>query len=187
MTLTPKNAGWIEIICGSMFSGKTEELIRRLKRAEIAKMKVAIFRPALDNRYESNHIVSHNQMKMKSFQIEDPKDILKKVGDAQVVGIDEAQFFNGSILNVCKQLADQNRRVVVAGLDKDFKGNSFGPMPELMCEADYLSKLRAICVVCGDPANFTQRLSHETKQVIIGEKDQYEARCRDCFKPPKET
>lgn len=186
MTLTPKNTGWIEVICGSMFSGKTEELIRRLKRAEIAQMKVSIFRPALDNRYDADHIVSHNQMKMKSFQIEDPRKILKQAGDAQVVGIDEAQFFNGSILDVCKQLAGQDRRVVIAGLDKDFRGKSFGPMPDLMCEADYVSKLRAICVICGDPANFTQRLSEEKDQVLIGEKDHYEARCRNCFEPPKD-
>ncbi len=171
MTLTPKNTGWIEVICGSMFSGKTEELIRRLKRAEIAQMKTAIFRPAIDDRYEKEHIVSHNQSKLKSYTVEQSKDI---------------QFFDEGIVSICKSLAEK-ARVVVAGLDKDYKAEPFGNMPKLMCEADYVSKLRAICVVCGDPANFTQRLSKDTKQVVIGETDIYEARCRRCFKPPNKS
>ncbi|MDP6532617.1 MAG: thymidine kinase [Candidatus Marinimicrobia bacterium] len=186
MTLTPKNTGWIEVICGSMFSGKTEELIRRLKRAEIAQMKTAIFRPAIDDRYEKEHIVSHNQSKLKSYTVEQSKDILDLANGADVVGIDEAQFFDEGIVSICKSLAEK-ARVVVAGLDKDYKAEPFGNMPKLMCEADYVSKLRAICVVCGDPANFTQRLSKDTKQVVIGETDIYEARCRRCYNPPERS
>ncbi|MBT3216846.1 MAG: thymidine kinase [Candidatus Marinimicrobia bacterium] len=184
MTLSPKYSGWIEVICGSMFSGKTEELIRRLKRAEIAKMKTAIFRPAIDNRYEKEHIVSHNQSKLKSYTVEKAADIIPLTKNADVIGIDEAQFFDEEIVNICKILASNSARVVVAGLDKDYKGKPFGIMPNLMCEADYVTKLRAICVACGDPANFTQRLSKDTEQVIIGETDIYEARCRGCYQPP---
>ncbi len=187
MTLTPKNAGWIEVICGSMFSGKTEELIRRLKRAEIAQMKTAIFRPAIDDRYEKEHIVSHNQSKLKSYTVEKAVDIIPLTNNANVIGIDEAQFFDEDIVSICRELAGNSCRIIVAWLEKDYQGEPFGIMPELMCEADYVSKLRAICVVCGDPANFTQRLSKETRQVVIGETDIYEARCRGCYKPPDKS
>jgi len=182
MTLTPKNSGWIEVICGSMFSGKTEELIRRIRRAEIAKMNTIIFKPNIDNRYSSNHIVSHNQSKMESILIDDINEILENSKEMDVIGVDEAQFFNNELIPICKKLAKDNKRVVVAGLDTDFKGEPFGPMPALMCEADFLDKLRAICVKCGNPASFSQRLIKNSEQVVIGETDIYEARCRNCFK-----
>ena len=182
MTLTPKNSGWIEVICGSMFSGKTEELIRRIRRAEIAKMNTIIFKPNIDNRYSSNHIVSHNQSKMESILVEDINEILENSTEMDVIGIDEAQFFSNELIPVCKKLAKDNKRIVVAGLDTDFKGIPFGPMPALMCESDFLDKLRAICVKCGNPASFSQRITKDSKQVLIGETDVYEARCRNCFK-----
>ncbi len=186
MTLTPQNAGWIEVICGSMFSGKTEELIRRLRRAQIAKMNIAIFKPKLETRYSADHIVSHNQLKMPSYLVYSPQEILIQGKDAEVIGIDEAQFFDNSLVDVCKQLALDKKRVLVAGLDTDYKGIPFGPMPELMCEADYLDKYRAICVRCGNPASYTQRTSADTNRIVLGETDIYEARCRDCYEPPEE-
>jgi|TARA_B110000438_G_scaffold78038_1_gene78200 thymidine kinase len=181
MTLTPKNSGWIEVICGSMFSGKTEELIRRVRRAEIAKMNTIIFKPNIDNRYSSNHIVSHNQSKMKSVVVNDINEIIDLSKEMDVIGIDEAQFFSDDLVKVSKTLAKENKRVVVAGLDTDFRGKPFGSMPALMCESDYLDKLRAICVKCGNPASFSQRLIKDLEQVLIGETDVYEARCRNCF------
>ena len=185
MTLTPKDAGWIEVICGSMFSGKTEELIRRLRRAQIAQMPTIIFKPRIDSRYSETHIVSHNQLKLESQLVNTPQEILHLAENASVVAIDEAQFFNDSILEVCKTLASQGKRVVVAGLDTDYRGIPFGPMPQLMCEADYLDKLRAICVQCGNPATYTQRTSSDAEQVVIGELDKYEARCRNCYQSPE--
>ena len=186
MTLTPKDAGWIEVICGSMFSGKTEELIRRLRRAQIAQMPTIIFKPRIDSRYSETHIVSHNKLKLESHLVNTPQEILEMAVNVSVVAIDEAQFFNDSILEVCKTLASQGKRVVVAGLDTDYRGVPFGPMPQLMCEADYLDKLRAICVKCGNPASYTQRTSLDSEQVVIGELDKYEARCRNCFQAPRE-
>lgn len=186
MTLMPQNSGWIEVICGSMFSGKTEELIRRLRRAQIAKLSTVIFKPRIDTRYSTNHIVSHNQMKLESHLIDTTGDIPRYAESADVIGIDEAQFLDDKILSVCKELARQNKRVIVAGLDTDYRRKPFGPMPELMCEADYLDKLRAICVICGNPATYTQRVTRDTDQVVIGETDVYEARCRVCFEPPEE-
>ena len=186
MTITPRNSGWIEVICGSMFSGKTEELIRRLRRAQIAQMAVTIFKPRIDDRYSEQQIVSHNQTKMTS-HIVNNIDEIKVFGKlADVVGIDEAQFFDSSILKVCKILADSGKRVIVAGLDTDYRGLPFGPMPQLMCEADYLDKFRAICIKCGNPASYSQRISFESEQVVVGELDKYEARCRNCFEEPKE-
>jgi len=186
MTLTPKDAGWIEVICGSMFSGKTEELIRRLRRAQIAQMPTIIFKPRIDSRYSETHIVSHNKLKLESHLVNTSQEILDMAVNVSVVAIDEAQFFNDSILEVCKTLASQGKRVVVAGLDTDYRGVPFGPMPQLMCEADYLDKLRAICVKCGNPASYTQRTSSDPGQVVIGELDKYEARCRNCFQAPRE-
>jgi len=186
MTLTPKDAGWIEVICGSMFSGKTEELIRRLRRAQIAQMPTIIFKSRIDSRYSETHIVSHNKMKLESHLVNTPQEILDLAENASVVAIDEAQFFNDSILDVCKTLASQGKRVVVAGLDTDYRGVPFGPMPQLMCEADYLDKLRAICVQCGNPATYTQRTSNDAGQVVIGELDKYEARCRNCYQSPED-
>ena len=181
MTLPPRDAGWIELICGPMFSGKTEELIRRLVRAQIAKQETAIFKPRLDNRYSEENIVSHNKRSIRSVLVNTPEEILKKVNNAKVVGIDEAQFFNPSLINVCRKLALQNRRVILAGLEKDYMAHSFGPLPELMIEAEYVTKVLAICMVCGNPANFSFRITKEAGQVVVGESDKYEARCRSCF------
>ena len=181
MTLTPINTGWIEVICGPMFSGKTEELIRRLVRSQIAKQKVAIFKPSADNRYEENYLVSHNQRKIKSIQVQNTDMILGYRDKADVFGIDEAQFFDISIVAVCRSLANEGRRVVVAGLEKDFKAQSFGSMPGLLVEAEYITKVNAICMHCGDPANFSHRISSEEKQVVVGELNKYEALCRSCY------
>ena len=181
MTLTPINTGWIEVICGPMFSGKTEELIRRLVRAQIAKQKVAIFKPSADNRYEENYLVSHNQRKIKSIQVQNTDMILDYCDKANVFGIDEAQFFDVAIVDVCRSLANAGKRVVVAGLEKDYLANSFGPMPQLMVEAEYITKVNAICMHCGDPANFSHRISSEEKQVVVGELNKYEALCRSCY------
>lgn len=185
MTWTPRDAGWIEVICGSMFSGKTEELIRRVRRAQIAKMDTIIFKPKVDDRFSTEHVVSHNQNQLTSKMVENSQEILKQSGKAEVVAIDEAQFFDNDILDVCKTLAKQKKRVIVAGLDTDYRGTPFGPMPELMCEADYVDKLRAICVECGNPATYTQRTSKDKQRVVIGETDIYEARCRNCYEPPE--
>lgn len=186
MTWTPRDAGWIEVICGSMFSGKTEELIRRVRRAQIAKMNTVIFKPKVDDRFSPEHIVSHNQIKMNSQIVETSDEILTKSQKAEVVAIDEAQFFDDDIVEICKILAKQKKRVIVAGLDTDYRGEPFGPMPHLMCEADYVDKLRAICVVCGNPATYTQRTSKDSQRVVIGETDIYEARCRNCYEPPED-
>ena len=185
MTWTPRDSGWIEVICGSMFSGKTEELMRRIRRAQIAKMDTIIFKPKVDDRYSPSHIVSHNQMKLNSEIVETSDEILTRSQKAEVIAIDEAQFFDDDIVEICKILAKQKKRVIVAGLDTDYRGEPFGPMPYLMCEADYVDKLRAICVKCGNPANYTQRTSKDSQRVIIGETDIYEARCRNCYEPPE--
>jgi len=185
MTWTPKDSGWIEVICGSMFSGKTEELMRRIRRAQIAKMDTIIFKPKVDDRYSPSHIVSHNQMKLNSEIVETSDEILTGSQKAEVIAIDEAQFFDDDIVEICKILAKQKKRVIVAGLDTDYRGEPFGPMPYLMCEAEYVDKLRAICVKCGNPATYTQRTSKDSQRVIIGETDIYEARCRNCYEPPE--
>ncbi len=176
----PKGVGWIEVICGSMFSGKTEELIRRLKRAEIAKLKTAIFKPHIDDRYSVEHIVSHNAMKLPSIAVQTAQEILEQVGDAVVVGIDEAQFFGMELVDVCQTLANQGRRVIVAGLDQDFTGKPFEPIPQLLAVAEDIHKTLAICVKCGNPANRTQRLSHDAARVVVGATGIYDARCRFC-------
>tara|TARA_B110000263_G_scaffold129122_1_gene112256 strand:+ start:179 stop:730 length:552 start_codon:yes stop_codon:yes gene_type:complete len=181
MTLTPKNSGWIEVICGPMFSGKTEELIRRLIRCQIAKQVVTIFKPSLDDRYSEDYIVSHNKRKIKSISIKNIQDINKYSKDSNVVGIDEAQFFDNAIIDICKNLAKKGKRIVIAGLEKDYQAVPFGPMPQLLVDAEYVTKVNAICMQCGNPANFSQRITDEKKQVVIGEIDKYEARCRKCF------
>ena len=187
MTWTPHDAGWIEVICGSMFSGKTEELIRRVRRAEIAKLKTIIVKPAVDDRFSSEHIVSHNKNQLDSITINTIDEIYELAKDTDVVAIDEAQFFSDELIDVCKALSKQKKRVIVAGLDTDYRGLPFGPMPDIMCEADYLDKLRAICVKCGNPATYTQRISDDMEQVVIGETDIYEARCRNCYQPPRKS
>ena len=182
----PRNTGWIEVVCGCMFSGKTEELIRRLRRAQIAKQKVVIFKPKIDTRYSQEHIVSHSEQFLDANVIDDAHEILNLAGDAQVIGIDEGQFFKSNIVDVCNHLADQGKRVIVAGLDQDYKGNPFDPMPQLLAIAEYITKTLAICVVCGNPADRTQRKSEQHERVVVGAKDLYEARCRYCHKPLKE-
>jgi thymidine kinase len=175
-----QGVGWIEVICGSMFSGKTEELIRRLKRAEIAKLKTAIFKPRIDDRYSVEHIVSHSALKLPSIAVGSAKEILEQAGDAAVIGIDEAQFFGLDLVDVCQTLANLGKRVIVAGLDQDYTGKPFEPIPQLLAVAEDIHKTLAICVKCGNPANRTQRLSHDAKRVVVGAADIYEARCRFC-------
>jgi len=182
----PRNTGWIEVVCGCMFSGKTEELIRRSRRAEIAKQKVAIFKPRIDNRYSAQHIVSHSEQSLTSTVVDDASEILEQSKDAQVVGIDEGQFFKANLVEVCETLANQGKRVIVAGLDQDYRGKPFEPMPQLLAIAEYITKTLAICVVCGNPADRTQRKTHQADRVVVGAKDIYEARCRHCFEPPVE-
>lgn len=173
--------GWIEVICGSMFSGKTEELIRRLKRASIANLSTEIFKPAVDVRYDEKNIVSHDENTIPSTPLNHAQKILLLAQDVDVVGIDEAQFFDNGIVEVCEQLALRGARVIVAGLDMDYQAQPFGPMPKLLAIADYITKLHAICVVCGNIANYSYRISPENAQVVLGEKNKYEPRCRHCY------
>ena len=177
----PKKAGWIEVICGCMFSGKTEELIRRLNRAIIAKQKVEIFKPALEKRYHETDIVSHSERSIRSTPVQFAGDILLLSGNCDVVGIDEAQFFDQAIVEICNTLANAGKRVIVAGLDMDFEGKPFGPMPSLLAVAEYVTKVQAICAQTGDPASFSYRLRNETGQVLLGERESYEARSRTSF------
>jgi thymidine kinase len=183
---TPKGIGWIEVICGCMFSGKTEELIRRLRRAQIAKQSVAIFKPRIDTRYSVNHIVSHNDQSLQSIVVDNVNEILEIGQGAQVIGVDEAQFFPLELVSVCDQLANQGKRVIVAGLDQDYRGRPFEPIPQLLAIAEYITKTLAICVICGNPADRTQRITTHQERVLVGAKDMYEARCRSCFQPPKQ-
>jgi len=180
----PQNTGWIEVVCGCMYSGKTEELIRRLRRAQIAKQSVMIFKPRIDNRYSHDQIVSHNEQSLASIVIENPMEILTLAKDAQVVGIDEGQFFSPDLVNVCEQLAHQGKRVLVAGLDQDYRGKPFEPIPQLLAVAEYITKTLAICMVCGNPADRTQRITEQQERVVVGARGVYEARCRKCFIPP---
>src|SRR5881296_4585910 len=176
--------GWIEVVVGSMFSGKSEELIRRLRRAQIARQKVQIFKPALDNRYAESDIVSHSEMRIPSENVSSSRELLERVQpDTEVVGIDEGQFFDLDLPTVCNTLADRGKRVIVAGLDQDYLGKPFEPMPQLLAIAEYITKTLAICVVCGDPANHTQRLVASSDRVLVGATGVYEARCRHCFDP----
>lgn len=176
----PKDTGWIEVIAGCMFSGKTEELIRRLRRAKIAKQNVKIFKPKIDNRYSENNIVSHSEQTLPSILIENINEIFNYTTDAQVIGIDEAQFFSREIVDICNKLADEGKRVIVAGLDQDYRGIPFEPMPQLLAIAEYITKTLAICVICGNPADKTQRTSGTSDLVQVGASDSYEARCRKC-------
>jgi thymidine kinase len=175
--------GWIEVVCGSMFSGKTEELIRRVRRAQFAKLHVELYKPSLDRRYDDEAIVSHNEQSIQSTPVDSAAQITLLCGSARVVGIDEAQFFDEQLLDVCVELAQQGKRVIVAGLDQDYLGRPFGPIPSLMAVAEFVTKLHAICVVCGAPANHSQRLVAGDAQVMLGAKDVYEPRCRRCFRP----
>jgi thymidine kinase len=177
---TDKN-GWIEVISGCMFSGKTEELIRRLNRALIAKQKVEIFKPTIDKRYDEQKIVSHSEREIRSTPVNFAGDILLLAGDCDVVGIDEAQFFDDAIVDVCNTLANSGKRVIVAGLDMDYEGKPFGPMPNLLAVAEFVTKVHAICAQTGELASFSFRLAENKSQVLLGEKDKYEARSRKAF------
>ncbi len=180
---TDRTAGWIEVVCGSMFSGKTEELIRRLRRAQIARQRIEIFKPAIDARYSDEEVVSHDENALSSVSVNSAEQIILMVGDADVVGIDEAQFFGLELLSTCQELARQGKRVIVAGLDQDYLGNPFEPIPQMMAIAEHVTKLHAICVVCGAPANHSQRLTDQDERVVVGAIDVYEPRCRNCFDP----
>ena len=178
------NQGWIEVIVGSMFSGKSEELIRRLRRAQIARQKVQIFKPMVDTRYADDQIVSHSEMRIPSRPVANSRVLLDEVEpDTEVVGIDEGQFFDQDLPAVCNALADRGKRVIVAGLDQDYLGKPFEPMPQLLAIAEYITKTLAICMVCGNPANHTQRLVASGDRVLVGAEGLYEARCRVCFDP----
>ena len=179
----PIESGWIEVICGSMFCGKTEELLRRLRRARIENLSVIAFKPKIDNRYSKELIVSHDKNSLDSIVIDDEKKLFDLGSDYDVVGVDEAQFFRSDLVSACRKLAKNKTRVIIAGLDTDYKGLPFGPMPLIMCDSDYLDKLTAICMQCGKDATYTQRITRQTQQVVIGENDTYEARCRNCFNP----
>jgi thymidine kinase len=181
---TRPGLGWIEVIAGSMFSGKSEELIRRLRRAQIARQKVQIFKPLVDDRYGDDHIVSHSDMRMASRAVRSSDELLQLVDDdTEVIGIDEGQFFDMNLPAVCNALADRGKRVIVAGLDQDYLGRPFEPMPQLLAIAEYITKTLAVCVVCGNPANHTQRLVASSDRVLVGASGLYEARCRHCFDP----
>ena len=180
---TPSH-GWIEVITGSMFSGKSEELIRRLRRAQIARQKVQIFKPLIDDRFGEDQIVSHSDMRIASQNVRNSDELLRRVDDdTDVVGIDEGQFFDAGLPGACNALANRGKRVIVAGLDQDYLGRPFEPMPQLLAIAEYITKTLAICVVCGDPANHTQRLVASSDRVLVGATGMYEARCRHCFDP----
>lgn len=176
-----QRSGWIEVVCGSMFSGKTEELIRRLKRAKFANQKFAIFKPRTDDRYSADSVVSHDENVIQSTVVEKSTDILALSADISVIGIDEAQFFDEKLTDVCQRLAIRGIRVIVAGLDMDFRGKPFGPIPNLLAVAEYVTKVHAICPHCGNLATHSYRLSEEKETVVLGEKDKYEPRCRICY------
>jgi thymidine kinase len=178
------NVGWVEVIAGSMFSGKSEELIRRLRRAKIARQKVQVFKPEVDSRFSNNHIVSHSEMRHESANSNSAAEVLAKVEpDTEVVGIDEGQFFDNDLVRVANELAGQGVRVIIAGLDQDYTGKPWEPMPQLLAIAEYITKTHAICMRCGQPANYSQRTFESEERVAVGAADKYEARCRACFVP----
>ena len=190
MELVTGNIGWIEVICGPMFSGKSEELIRRLRRARIARKRVQVFKPALDNRYSADEIVSHGDQRMDSEVVSSAKEMLTKLDwRTQVIGVDESNFFGPDLVDITAQLADTGKQVIIAGLDTDFLGRPFSPMPELLCLAESITKTLAICMRCGNPAKHTQRLVESDDLIVVGAAGMYEARCRRCFEPgiPKQT
>jgi len=182
-----RKTGWIEVVCGSMFSGKTEELIRRLRRARIARQQTRVFKPTLDERYSDEEVVSHNENSVTTTPVDAPTEIQGLVNEADVVGIDEAQFFDDDLLSVCQALADDGHRVIVVGLDTDYRAEPFDPMPQLMAVAEHVTKLHAVCVVCGAPANHSQRIVPGEDRVLVGATEAYEPRCRQCFEPEPVT
>jgi len=182
MQLTPSGVGWIEVICGSMFSGKSEELIRRLRRAQIARLKVQAFKAATDDRYDKVQIVSHSDQRLESIPVKNSAELYQQIlPDVQVVGIDEVQFLDAGVVEVCEALADRGVRVIVAGLDQDYRGKPFEPVPTLLAVAEFVTKELAICVKCGNPANRSQRVVHSDERVVVGAGTVYEARCQRCF------
>ncbi len=184
MNVVRGDVGWIEVICGGMFSGKSEELIRRLRRAQIARQRVQVFKPAVDSRYSESEIVSHSQWRIEAEVVSTAREILQRVREeTEVVGIDEGQFFDLDLVDVCTTLANSGKRVIVAGLEQDYLGKPFEPMPQLLAIAEYVTKTLAICVRCGNPANFSQRLVPSTERVLVGASGVYEPRCRKCFVP----
>ena len=185
MNIIQSESGWIEVICGSMYSGKSEELIRRLRRCQIARQKVSIFKPQIDSRFSNDHIVSHSDLRLPSTPVNSAMEILEAAENSDVVGIDEAQFFGMELIDVCQTLSDRGKRVIVAGLDQDYRGDPFEPIPQLLAIAEYITKTLAICMVCGNPANRTQRLTQDEERVVVGGREVYEARCRKCYQPPE--
>ena len=184
MDILTGNAGWIEVICGPMFSGKSEELIRRLRRAMIARKRVAVFKPKIDDRYSAEEIVSHGDLRMESQVISDASEMLERIDwRAEVVGVDEANFMGPSLVEVANRLADSGKQVIVAGLDTDYLGRPFAPIPDLLAQAESITKTLAVCVRCGNPAKHTQRLRGSDDLIVVGANDMYEARCRRCFEP----
>lgn len=173
--------GWIEVICGSMFSGKTEELIRRIKRAQFANQKMLLFKPIIDNRYHESNIVSHQGTSIQAISVTDSSEILKSWTDQKVIAIDEAQFFDHALVTVCNELATKGVRVIIAGLDMDYLGEPFGPMPKLLAIAEYVTKVHAICVSCGNLAHYSHRISNEDGQVVVGAIEKYQPLCRTCY------
>jgi len=185
MHLSPSGTGWIEVITGCMFSGKTEELIRRIRLAQYARLRVLVFKPQLDTRYSKTHVVSHDEKQIASYVLTDPTDMLSLSREAHVIGIDEGQFFGIGLVDVCEELANGGKRVIVAGLDQDFRGQPFEPMPQLMAVSEYVTKNLAICMVCGNPADRSQRIVRREARILVGATDMYEARCRRCFVPER--
>jgi thymidine kinase len=183
MNLTPQGTGWIEVITGCMFSGKSEELIRRLRRAQYARQSVVVFKPALDQRYSADSVDSHSGMNIRCFVVDQAALIPQLVGEAQVVGIDEAQFFSEELIAVCESLANTGKRVIAAGLDMDYLGRPFEPIPQLLAVSEFITKNLAICMVCGNPADRSQRVVNRDARFLVGESDAYEARCRRCWRP----
>lgn len=182
----PHTGGVLEVICGPMFSGKTEELIRRLRRAQIARQGVVILKPSIDTRYGADQLVSHSDLRIPSKQVGSCEEVLRLGRSADVIGIDEVQFFDPSIIEVCEMLADEGKRVIVAGLDMDYRLQPFEPIPQLLARAEYITKTLAICVCCGAPASRSQRVTADESRIVVGSTDVYEARCRECFEPPVE-
>ena len=181
---TRQTAGWIEVIAGSMFSGKSEELIRRLRRAKIARQKIQVFKPDIDSRFSNDHIVSHSEIRHESANVRTSEDIRARIEpDTQVIGIDEAQFFDNELIPIVNELAERGVRVIIAGLDQDYTGKPWEPMPQLLAIAEYITKTHAICMKCGQPANYTQRTFESEERVAVGGEGMYEARCRSCFVP----
>ena len=184
MDIVTGHIGWVEIVCGPMFSGKSEELIRRLRRARIARKRVQVFKPTLDDRYSLDEIVSHGDQRMKSDVVQSAKEILDKIDwRTQVIGVDESNFFGPDLVDVASQLADSGKQVIIAGLDTDYLGRPFPPMPDLLCLAESITKMLAICMRCGNPAKHTQRLVESNDLIVVGATGMYEARCRRCFEP----